>query len=184
MADPVSAPLRVLFVCTANICRSAYASVRAAHLLGDSPVQVSSAGTHGWIDHPVDPPMARELAARGADPTGFRSRRLGAGIVQDADLVLTAETRHRDFIIDEWPMAFRRTFTLQQFADIVVASPDLDPRSLLEQAPGLRKSARRSGDVPDPYGRGQAAAAECATAVDALLATILPPLSGVGLGQR
>nr|NLI50183.1 hypothetical protein [Propionibacterium sp.] len=70
-------PLNVLFVCTANICRSAYATVRARQLLGaDAPVTVGSAGTHGWVDHPMDAPMAAEARARGADPDAFRSRRL------------------------------------------------------------------------------------------------------------
>lgn len=72
--------------------------------------------------------MATELRARGADPSGFRSRRLTAEILRDTDLILTAETTHRDFIIDEWPAVFRRTFTLAQFADIAtvvgVALPD------------------------------------------------------------
>ena len=39
-------PIRVLFVCTANICRSPYLELRARQLLGpDSGVEVSSAGT-------------------------------------------------------------------------------------------------------------------------------------------
>lgn len=67
----VDVPLRVVFVCTANICRSAYASVRAAQLFGEgAAVEVSSAGTHGWIDQPTDEPIATELRARGADPFG------------------------------------------------------------------------------------------------------------------
>jgi protein-tyrosine-phosphatase len=175
----MTAPLRVLFVCTANICRSAYASVRAAQLLGeDSSVEVSSAGTHGWVDRPIDPPMAAELRARGADPSCFRSRRLTAEIVRDADLILTAETAHRDFIIDEWPAAFQRTFTLQQFADAVTdAALNLDPRTLVAGAARLRQAAQPSGNVPDPFGRGMEASAACAAHVDALLEVILQGLA-------
>ena len=57
--------------------------------------------------------MAAELRARGADPSGFRPRRLTAEILRDADLILTAETTHRNFILDEWQAAFRRIFALQ-----------------------------------------------------------------------
>ena len=47
----------VLYVCTANICRSAYAHVLTGH--HDVPgLAVSSAGTHGWVDHPMDDAMA------------------------------------------------------------------------------------------------------------------------------
>lgn len=168
----------MLFVCTANICRSAYATVRAQHLLGaDAPVLVGSAGTHGWVDHPMDAPMAAQARARGTDPDAFRSRRLTGAIVTDADLILTAETRHRDFVLEEWPAAVRRTFTLQQFADLADASPALDARALLAEARRLRRPAHRSGDVRDPYGRGPEAAAATAAQLEALLAVILPRLA-------
>jgi len=168
MTEP--SPLRVLFVCTANICRSAYAEVRSRQLLGEGwGIEVSSAGTHGWVDHPMDAYMAAELRARGADPSGFRSRRLTAQIVKDADLILTMEVKHRDFILDEWPGAFKKTYTLHQFADIASAAPDLDMRRLIAEAPRLRKAPGASGDVPDPYGRGADAATACAMQLDALL---------------
>ncbi len=171
-------PLKVLFVCTANICRSAYAAVRAQQLLAaDAPVTVGSAGTHGWVDHPMDAPMAAQARARGADPDAFRSRRLTGALVADADLLLTAESRHRDFVLDEWPAAVRRTFTLQQFAEIADAAPPLDARALLAEAHRTRRPARASGDVPDPYGRGPEAAATTAAQLDALLAVILPRLA-------
>lgn len=57
--------------------------------------------------------MATELRARGGDPTAFSSRRLTA-IVADADLLLTTEAAHRQFILKVWPGAFRRLFTLRR----------------------------------------------------------------------
>ena len=42
----MSEPLRVLFVCTANICRSPFMEIYARSLAGDGVV-VSSAGTYG-----------------------------------------------------------------------------------------------------------------------------------------
>jgi len=56
----------------------------------------------------MDAPIAAELRARGADPSSIRSRQLTAEILRDADLILTAETTHRNFILDEWQAAFRR----------------------------------------------------------------------------
>jgi len=61
----------------------------------------------------MDAPIAAELRARGADPSSIRSRQLTAEILRDADLILTAETTHRNFILDEWQAAFRRIFALQ-----------------------------------------------------------------------
>ena len=172
-----TAPLRVLFVCTANICRSAYASVRATQLLGDQcGVRVSSAGIFGWRDAPMDEPMAAEARVRGADPSGFRSRRLTVAMVEEADLILTADRGQRDFIVDEWPWAFRRTFTLTQFVEVLALTPDLGARELLAEAAQLRRPARPSGDVLDPYRRGPEAAGGCAARLDGLLTELAPRL--------
>src|SRR5690606_26727935 len=52
-------PLKVLFVCTANICRSAYAEVAARRLLGDrTDLEFTSAGTHGHDGEPLNAEMA------------------------------------------------------------------------------------------------------------------------------
>ena len=175
--------MRVLFVCTANICRSAYAELMARHVLGDSTsVEVGSAGTHGYVDHPLDPPMADQLRARGVDPDGFRSRRLTARLVTEADLVLTAEVAHRQRILEDQPEAFRRVFTLGQLA-----------RALDEAGVGAGVSARRTDlvrvlgpavrpavtddDVVDPYRRGEEAAARAAEHLDVLVRRIMPVLA-------
>ena len=69
-------PIRVLFVCTANICRSPYLELRARQLLGpDSGVEVSSAGTYGFDAAPVTDTMEAEFARWGTEVDGFRSRR-------------------------------------------------------------------------------------------------------------
>jgi protein-tyrosine-phosphatase len=100
----------LLFVCTANICRSAYAEVRTAMLA--PALSVGSAGVQGWVDKAMDAPMAAELTARGGDPSAFRSRRLTIPMLRGARLVLTAEARHRSVILDDLPATHARAFTL------------------------------------------------------------------------
>lgn len=176
-----NSPLRVLFVCTANICRSAYADVRSSELLAtpDTPgrLDVSSAGTMGFDAAPIDPPMAEQLWSRGVDPSWFRSRRLNADMLDDAHLILTATALHRSFILDERPTAFRRTFTLGQFAEgIGRVDAGLQGEALIEAVRGARVPARHGSDVADPYGRGDAAAAACAQQIDELLDIVIPRL--------
>ena len=89
-------PLRVLFVCTANICRSPYLELRARQLLGpDSGVVVTSAGTRGFDDEPVSDTTEAEFARWGTEVEGFRSRPATGEMVDEADLMLTAEAAHR-----------------------------------------------------------------------------------------
>lgn len=169
----------MLFVCTANICRSAFAQQLAQHLLGDdTSIRVASAGTHGWVDHPVDEPMAAELEARGATADGFASRALSMSMVDRADLVLTAAMSHRQFILDDRPTAVWRTFTLGQFARILPDVPaEARGRQVLAACRAVHRPATARDDVADPFRRGPEAAAVAAKHIDAMLRQILPRLA-------
>ncbi len=174
--------LRVLFVCTANICRSPYMELRARALLaGSDRVAFSSAGTHGFRAHPVDPTMAAVLADRGVDAElieSFTSRRLTRDLINDADLVLTAESAHRAFVLEDVPGAFRKAFTLGQFAaSIERVDPALSGAALVTAAGHRRAGAVDAHDVRDPYRRGRAAAEASADQIDTLLQAVLPRLS-------
>ncbi len=164
---------RVLYVCTANIARSAYAEVITARG-GFEDLEVSSAGTHGWVDHPMYAHMAEQLRRRGVDPTGFRSRRLAPAMVDEADLVLAMSAAHRSFVLQERPGAVNRTFTLGQLAGALDAVPrDVRGPDAVAAARRLRATASPADDVEDPYGRGPEAAATVADRLDGLLDRIL-----------
>ena len=91
-AEALAEPIRVLFVCTANICRSPYLELRARQLLGpDSGVEVTSAGTRGF-----DASRSATRWRRSSPASGRTRRRSAAGprrrdLVDEADVVLTAE---------------------------------------------------------------------------------------------
>ena len=169
--------MEVLFVCTANICRSAYAEVMARHLAPEG-LGFSSAGVHGLPAAPLEGLMAAEAEARGAVTSGFRSRPLTMAMVDAADLVLTAETRHRRLILEDRPLAMRKAFTFGQFARGLSLLADPTPDLLAEVRAGAATSTV-ADDVADPYGRGPDAAATAALELDDLLAQILSALTRV-----
>ena len=176
------APLRVLFVCTANICRSAFAEVLARSLAGpDAGVVFASAGTYGLPAHPMSPEVAVHLP-EGVTGEGFRSRRVTAGIVADADLILTAEASHRTYLLEEYPSVFRRILTLGQFAEAASTS-GLTGRALLEDVARFRPRARPEHDVADPYRRGAAANAAATAQIERLLRVIVPALEASAHGR-
>ena len=172
-------PLSLLFVCTANICRSAFAERMTRHLLrGDPSVQVLSAGTHGWVDEPVDSALAAELTGRGVDSADFTSRRLTMQMVDEADLVLTAARSHRQFILDDRPEAVWRVYTLGQFARTIDDVPaELTGFDLLRACRKAHKPATAEDDIVDPYQRGPEAAATSARHIEDLLTRIVPRLT-------
>lgn len=174
-------PVRVVFVCTANICRSPFLELTARSLAGDSTdVVFSSAGTQGFSDHPMDEVMSTTLPAGAAET--FRSRALDRTILDEADLVLTAESTHRSRILEEHPALFRRTFTVGQFAAAVQEHPDLSGHELIAAAGARRTAPRPEHDISDPYRRGEEAAQVAAGTMSTMLSVIVPRLIGDRVG--
>lgn len=182
-----SAPLSVLFICTANICRSPYMELRASTLLlpdDRATLELASAGTHGFRNRGVDQTMAGVLTERGVDGeriAAFRSRPLTRELVEAADLVLTAESSHRAYVLEEAPNAFRKVFTLGQFADTVARlDASVVGAELVAFAGHRRAAADPKHEISDPFSRGRAAANRAADQIDDLLRVVMPRLTGAG----
>ena len=170
-------PLRVLFVCTANICRSAALEVMARHAVPDqSQIIFASAGVHGFVDRPLDDVMAAALP-KDLDSSQFRSRRLTPALLLEADLVLTAESSHRVRVLDDHPAMFRKVLTLGQAATALPRAPDdLAPHQVIAWLGDNRGPADPALDVKDPFRRGPDAASRCVDRLGELLHAVLPAL--------
>jgi len=89
--------VRVLFVCTGNVCRSPMAAALLAHLLeehGVRGIDVSSAGTAPWDGAPASEGSYLVSLEHGLDLSGHRSRPLTTDLVGGADLVLGMGPQH------------------------------------------------------------------------------------------
>ena len=127
-------PIRVLFVCMGNICRSptahgVFAALVDAQGLGDR-IEVDSAGTHGYhVGAPPDPRSQQTARARGVDLAGLRARRFEAVDFVDFDYLLAMDRGN--------------------LADMLALRPD-DARArihlMLDFAPDFDHD-----EVPDPY---------------------------------
>lgn len=159
-------PYEILCVCTGNICRSPAAERLLAAGLGDQ-ITVTSAGTHALVGQPISEPMAELVAKDGARADEFSARWLTEGMIRRADLVLGLERAHRGAVVELWPGAVRRTFTLLELARLL---GELDPSTLpsrstverLRAAVALAGAARHriasagADDVIDPYRQSSA----------------------------
>lgn len=163
VTEPPAGPaLRVLFVCTGNICRSAAAErlARSAFeaLLGDSvsAIELSSAGTRAVVDADMHPSTAAVVRDLGADTGGFAARQLRRSMITDADLVLTMTRDHRAVVLGLEPTALSRTFTLPEASELArlldgldrAVAPDAGPRDLVRRMAAAR-GRRRSSDADD-----------------------------------
>jgi len=148
---------------------------------GEATTEFTSAGTHGFTSAPVNDPMAEILHARDIDTTAFRSRPVTRQLIEEADLVLTAEAAHRSFILDETPGAFRKVFTIGQCVEALGhLEPQLRGHEVIEALGSRRGTADPALDVADPYGRGREAAATAAKKIDDLVGVVVDSLTRGG----
>jgi protein-tyrosine phosphatase len=190
--DPSSTPasghaFSILTVCTGNVCRSPAVERLLTQKLG-SGISVSSAGTHALVGHPISQPMAMLLRKSGADDGAFAARQLTENLVKKADLVLTLTRAQRSFVVDLWPSAVRRAFTVREFARLLKqvdtsAIPYGTPEERLQAAMplvlttrGVWRTSAEDDDIVDPYRLSDqvyaASFAEITAAVNVIAATI------------
>jgi protein-tyrosine phosphatase len=152
----------ILAVCTGNVCRSPAVERLLAGNLGPT-VSVSSAGTHALVGHPISEPMAALLLDNGVEPDSFEARRLSEQMLKEADLVLVMTRAQRGLVVELWPAAVRRTFTLREFARLLswvdpAALPAGTPAERLRAAiplavaeRGRERASPDEDDVVDPF---------------------------------
>ena len=164
-------PYRVLFVCTANICRSAYAAAVARPLV-PAGVEVASAGVKALVGEPMDPPMARLVGDRG-DPSPHRAQQLTRDLMTQTDLIITMDADHRRYILDEWPELGRKAYVIGSVAREMARLPE-ECHVRDADRPPLAAPQRPADDgVPDPFRRGDAAAEATARTIDRHLEAIV-----------
>ena len=88
--------MRVLFICTGNICRSPMAEALAATRCTAPNVSFASAATGGFPGRTASPPAVRVMAEVGIDLTGHVSQDVFTAIADTPDLIYCMTEGHRD----------------------------------------------------------------------------------------
>lgn len=168
----------VLYICTGNVCRSPMAELLFQGWVAPGhDLSVSSAGTRALVGHGIDTSSASALGQLGIDPSRHRARQFEAWMAKDADLILTAERAHRDTVMTELPAAFRRTFTMKEFARLAKHLHPGSPLDVIAEAAGFRgidgPTSEDDDNMPDPYkGRIKNAKSIAQQVTDTVRATV------------
>ena len=185
--------LRVLVVCTANVCRSPMAAgLLAAHLAAiGADASVTSAGTASY-ELPVDPVAVAAARALGVEIWAHRPRMLDRALLahDGQHLIITMTREHLRHVVTTDRTAWRRTFTLRELVRRASSGGRVDESVTGEErfagVIGELAAPRRANDlidndpdddIADPYGQGIAAVRRAAAELDLLtgsLAKLLP----------
>jgi protein-tyrosine-phosphatase len=128
------APVTIVTVCTANICRSPMAAALLQHALAAQPepvrsFKVISAGVSAHPGEPVSPNSVTALKKVGLDLSSHRSQLLNQEMLDQAALVLCMTESHRMLIQRQANPPPKNLFLFREFM-----KDPVDP------------------DIPDPYG--------------------------------
>ncbi len=202
-ADPspeATEKVRLLTVCTGNICRSPYAAVLLREGLSwarPGAFEVTSAGTHALVGRPMEEGSAVRLQAKGLADDAFRARLITPRLLAEQAAVLVMASEHKEPVLDEAPSVHRRTFTIRELAHAI---DDIGERqdwpSLLDAADagdvvsrwralptlvaahrGRGRDSRRDRDVSDPYKRGD-------RAFDLMISEVDPAVRSIVMWER
>jgi protein-tyrosine phosphatase len=180
----------VLFVCTANICRSPMAEAILAGRLRDlgAQMRVGSTGLRA-VGGPADEIAREVLATRGLDLSRHKSTGVTPRDIMDATLVLVMERAHLIEIGTTVPGSWSRTFGL---TEVVALGERHGPRradeSIGEWLARLQVHRDPSGvlqagtefDIADPHGGTVAAYERCADQLTRLIDALVVLLCGTG----
>lgn len=149
--------MKVLMVCTGNICRSPMAEVMLRSELerrGRRDVEISSAGTWAAFGHPAQPEAREVLRARGIELDGHRSRPLDPEELAAADLVVAMTSVHARELRELSEEVGTKMVLMKELVEMEVdecPSVELDDR-LRSLLAAKRPAPRRALDLDDPMG--------------------------------
>ncbi|WP_336711212.1 arsenate reductase/protein-tyrosine-phosphatase family protein [Arthrobacter sp. USHLN218] len=124
--------IRILTICTGNICRSPMAERLLQQKFDEirpGLFEVRSAGIQALAGKPMDARAEGLLHVLGGTSDGFVARQLQEMHLANVDLVLAMGVEHRDRILTLMPRLLKRTFTVRELArmvEAIAADPQLE----------------------------------------------------------
>ena len=116
--------MRILFVCTANITRSAMCEAILKKFVSDDNLQdkitIASAGTEALSGGSPDPEAIEICQKHGIDVKDHLARQVEPELLDQADLILCLAESHKERIVEASPTYEEKVFLLKEYAQVVL----------------------------------------------------------------
>lgn len=107
-----SETMKLMFVCTANTCRSVMAEYIFKGMVGKE-IEICSAGIMATDGRSPSKNTVMACRNQGIDVTNHKATNVKRSDIEDMDLVLTLETSHRDTLRKRYPDL--KIYTIKEF---------------------------------------------------------------------
>ena len=107
---------KIMYVCTGNVFRSPVAVGMTRQFLRDKGIRLESAGMLEYKGAPLSQAIM-ELAERyGIDLSKHKPRKVDASLADAADLILVFDKKQVTELIERFPQARNKTYTIKSYA--------------------------------------------------------------------
>lgn len=155
--------MKIMFICTGNICRSAMADVMLKSKIKntnlENELEVYSAGTHADTGAHATYTAIEAMEELGIDLKSHQATNVMDSDIQDMDLILCATSKHKRLILSVFPKLQDKTYTIKEFAEYDVES-------------GL--------DISDPWGYDLSVYRSCASLLENCIDNIISKIQKKG----
>ena len=147
--------MKIMFICTGNICRSAMAEGMMRKLIKEKNIdaEVYSCGIYAETGN--DPTYnAQEAASEyGADISNHRATNIRDSKIEEMDIILCATISHKQSVLYLHPEVEGKVFTMKEYAKLDKNGQDMD--------------------IKDPWGYDEFVYRKCASEIEECLKKIV-----------
>ncbi len=118
--------MKIMFVCTGNICRSAMAEVMLRKMAEEEGknIEIYSCGTTAYTGDTSTEEAIQVMKENQINLEKHRATNIKESKIEEMDVILCATTAHKKIVINQYPELKEKVYTIKEYAE--EGTKDLD----------------------------------------------------------